>query len=357
MFLPVLLVRDFGMWGWIVFAAPNVIGAAAIGWVLRDAAASERFVRRHAAACRAFSLVTIAYHAFFAMWMIERLRAKGLPGWGFITLGVFAIAALAMRGNAMRIIGAIGAMIASGVMWWMLYQQQSVLKVPPLFPRGDEGALWKGACLFPVFVLGFGLCPYLDLTFHRARQNTSPAGGRVAFGVGFGVVFFAMAVFTLLYARWLAPAVAGHPLGQLTTLFVTLHFVCQSALTVAAHVRELPRREGEMEDSRGWVTALGLLLIFAAVIVGGYASTPHAFRGRDLGEVVYWCLLGFYGIVFPVYLLTRGFVGGFLPAAVCIAGAVATYWMGFVEGKPLWLLPGVLLVLASRIIAKRGPPG
>ncbi|MDB5302268.1 MAG: hypothetical protein JWO87_3931, partial [Phycisphaerales bacterium] len=29
MFLPVLLVRDFGEMGWLVFAAPNVVGAAA----------------------------------------------------------------------------------------------------------------------------------------------------------------------------------------------------------------------------------------------------------------------------------------------------------------------------------------
>ena len=26
MFLPVLLVRNWGIWGWVVFAVPNVIG-------------------------------------------------------------------------------------------------------------------------------------------------------------------------------------------------------------------------------------------------------------------------------------------------------------------------------------------
>ena len=40
MFLPVLLVRDYGVWGWIVFAVPNVLGAAAMGWVLRSAEVS-----------------------------------------------------------------------------------------------------------------------------------------------------------------------------------------------------------------------------------------------------------------------------------------------------------------------------
>src|SRR5690242_7362807 len=36
MFLPVLLVRDYGVWGFVVFAVPNVIGAGAMGWVLRN---------------------------------------------------------------------------------------------------------------------------------------------------------------------------------------------------------------------------------------------------------------------------------------------------------------------------------
>ncbi|MBV8780683.1 MAG: hypothetical protein JO353_04735, partial [Phycisphaerae bacterium] len=34
MYLPVLLVRDYGFWGWVVFAIPNVVGAAAMGWTI-----------------------------------------------------------------------------------------------------------------------------------------------------------------------------------------------------------------------------------------------------------------------------------------------------------------------------------
>jgi hypothetical protein len=32
MFLPVLLVRDYGIGAWWIFAIPNVVGAAAMGW-------------------------------------------------------------------------------------------------------------------------------------------------------------------------------------------------------------------------------------------------------------------------------------------------------------------------------------
>jgi hypothetical protein len=44
--------------------------------------------------------------------------------------------------------------------------------------------------LVPVMIFGFALCPYLDITFHRARQAMSPRDGRVAFALGFGGFFF-----------------------------------------------------------------------------------------------------------------------------------------------------------------------
>ena len=96
--------------------------------------------------------------------------------------------------------------------------------------------------------------------------------------------------------------------------------------------------------------------------IGAYASTPHRFRGHDLGEVVYWCLLGFYGMVFPAYLLVHGLTGrpgpvatrrSLFTAMVFIAVAFPMYWMGFIEKKPIWLVPGVLVVLASRLISRR----
>src|SRR6184192_2117105 len=60
MFLPVLLVRDFDIWGWVVFAVPNVVGAAAMGWVL-SRQGSYNISHHHQAAVEAFSVVTIAF--------------------------------------------------------------------------------------------------------------------------------------------------------------------------------------------------------------------------------------------------------------------------------------------------------
>lgn len=343
MFLPVLLVRDYGLVGWIVFALPNVVGAAAMAWVLHDAQVSRRFVETHITACRTFSWVTIAYHVFFVMWMLQRFEAANLRNWGFFALGLFAVASIALKRNVMRWAGAVGAMIASCVMWWMLYQQQNVLSLPPLVPRGHDEAFWKSAFLFPTFVLGFVLCPYLDLTFHRARQHTSAAGGRMAFGVGFGVVFLSMLILTLLYSHWLVPMVDGSPRSKLASLFLVIHLMVQSAFTVGAHVREISQRSGG-----GLLNVLGTSFVACMFALGWFASMPQRVHGHDLGELIYWCLLGFYGLVFPAYLLTR---------SVRAAGAISLiafplYWLGYVEGKVVWLLPGLLVVLVVSMVLR-----
>src|SRR3982750_3304447 len=76
MFLPVLLVRDFGVWGWVVFAVPNVVGAAAMGAVLARPGASERVVARHPGACACFSVVTIGFHVLFLAWIVSALVGR-----------------------------------------------------------------------------------------------------------------------------------------------------------------------------------------------------------------------------------------------------------------------------------------
>src|SRR3954467_4391659 len=69
MFLPVLLIRDYGAWAWVVFAVPNVIGAAAMGWVLRDGD-SEKLTGAHRPMIAGFSFITATFQLFFAFWML-----------------------------------------------------------------------------------------------------------------------------------------------------------------------------------------------------------------------------------------------------------------------------------------------
>ena len=69
MFLPVLLVRDYGVWGWVVFAVPNVVGAAAMGWLLSHNGSYE-ILRQHRLAVEGFSVITIAFQLFFLVWLL-----------------------------------------------------------------------------------------------------------------------------------------------------------------------------------------------------------------------------------------------------------------------------------------------
>src|SRR5215208_5970899 len=79
MFLPVLLVRNWGIWGWAVFAVPNVIGAAAMGFVLRSRQSSEDILINHKTPIAIFSLITIAFHLYFVYWFIgQRLMGPWL---------------------------------------------------------------------------------------------------------------------------------------------------------------------------------------------------------------------------------------------------------------------------------------
>ena len=94
MLLPVLLVRELGVIGWIVFAIPNVIGAAAMGWVLRDPDSSRRIVEAHGPACRAFSAVTIAFHVFFVLWFVPRLVGLPVAACAFAVVGVYLLLTL-----------------------------------------------------------------------------------------------------------------------------------------------------------------------------------------------------------------------------------------------------------------------
>ena len=61
MYLPVLLIRDFGWWSFAAFAIPNCLGAAGFGWAVLTEARSRSLMLMHAPAIRAFALVTVAF--------------------------------------------------------------------------------------------------------------------------------------------------------------------------------------------------------------------------------------------------------------------------------------------------------
>jgi len=343
MFLPVLLVRDYGMSGWVVFAVPNIIGAAAMGWVIRSSAASATMVEKHRVACISFSLVTIAFQVFFAGWMFTPIVAVMLVG------AMAAVQLLLQMDRWVGILvwllstGAFGVFIASGG----AFAESSL---PMEFSRQPSiDLLWLSmACVF-----GFMLCPYLDLTFHRARGEALNA--RIAFTLGFGVFFLVMILFTLAYSGLLVGVAGDVPVNgpQLALQAVAAHMMLQLIFTVAVHAREISSSAKPM---------IAWPMVGSAGVIGAFLS-----MGRHVDfnigtllmpELIYRALMGFYGLVFPAYVWlcmipSASQKRARIVFAIAVLLAMPMFWLGFIEQKMIWILTGIGLVLAARLLVGR----
>ncbi len=352
MIAPALFVRDYGWLGFVAFATPNVLGAAAMGFVLKTPAASRAVTRRHQDMCLRFSDVTIAYHTFVMGWLFSRLL-----GWPMVVVGLGATAVIWMlvqRRTATRFVAVGVSLISLGLFvlsWFTDHAWAGVLHDAPRLSRAD-------LLLFvPAAALGFLLCPYLDLTFHRARQSTEANTGRLAFAVGFGGVFLMMILFSLVYAWVIVQMATSDAVGLdgLTLLWIILaiHLTLQAAFTTALHMREITVRRGNKDLPRiGAVAAAGLL-------VGGIAvfSTALPF-GLTMGEIFYRCFLLAYGLPFPAYVLlcmipTRRPVAGRTRAIVWLIATLAALpfaYHAFMAETHMGLLAATAVLLAARLV-------
>lgn len=358
MFLPILLLQDYGMTGFVLFAITNVVGAAAMGWMLRTRSVSAALCSQHAGAIALFSIATIAFHLFFVWYLSQSGWVSG-GWWPWITIGVFSVAAfsgLHSRNPAEM----LSPLILSNVVIAFSFYAGIEVKIEPVDPRPFFGipAIWW---LAPVLAFGFFFCPYLDATFHRARQNVDGAGAKIAFGVGFGVFFFAMILFTLCYSGVLMGIASAAPY-VLTA--IVLHMIVQSGYTVGLHVRETvavqmgPRKA----ETGGGVVALLLIgLLGAAVFLIKLNVTSNI---SPVFEAGYRMFMSAYGLFFPAYVWVvmipmrreqRDPTAKHLAVwLVACAIAAPAYWMGFLEKQEVWLGPGLLVVLAARLLIPRG---
>ena len=364
MFLPVILLRDFGGASFWVFAVPNVVGAALMGVLLARPGASETFVARHGRACWLFSLVTLTFQWFFLFWMIVGLTGNASR---FVGIPAIAVILLAGRLTARRTwwtrtfaLVVYGASLVLGLLWLSGRPAEPI--IIPRLPETD--LVW----LAPVILFGFAFCPYLDLTFHHARQKLPGRAGSVAFILGFGVLFFAAIMLTRAYAPGLLiqSSTAGtHVHPGLLALTLLAHVGIQLMYTVMVH-KPWVDAEPSLAGPRTPANAAFLGLIFATAVAVISSRLPD-YAGLSASEVVYRGFMSFYGLVFPAYVwlcvlgqasLTRRAVQVFV-AAVIVAAPM--YWMGFIERQTWWLAPGLGVVLLARFFIPRtnrsGNPG
>lgn len=353
MFLPVLLVRDYGIRAFLIFAVPNMIGAASMGAVLRDPQTSVRLVRAHGVACVAFSTITLLFHAFFVAWVVRGLI--GTPA-----LWITAILAIAMIGGAAkdvaaRRLAACAFAISLGA-FAIAFSMSRNLAAAPIIVASRPATDLIG--LTAVCTFGFALCPYLDLTFHRARQSTGPRDGSAAFAIGFLVFFPLMILFTLWYAPRLAPS-RWALIPTAIAWVIAVHLMVQSALTVAFHARAIGSHRRSIGGHPSLVTG-GIAII---VLIGGLMGLPFAGRGREAGETAYRLFMFFYALPFPAYVWIcmtplREDPPALHPRrlitfVVAVAMTAPLFWFAFFGGKMLLLAPAVATVFVARFVARR----
>jgi len=361
MFFPVLLVRDYGVWGWVAFAVPNVLGAVAMGFVLRDPETSRRLVQRHGTACRWFSMVTLAYQAY----LIAALTGPvGLTVAGALMLGVL------VAGRAEPLRDTFAAVLIFAVSIGLFAYAQSTGQLwthldPATFtPRLTTLDLYLFA---PAAIFGFALCPYLDLTFHRTRQATQPGTGKAAFTLGFGGVFFSMIVFSLGYAGALANATGhiGYDLAPRLWPVLVVQLVVQGGFTMAVHVRSLTIGSNRRAEFGLFITlAVGLMLGLGVLLLDGEPGPWMRWTFvTSVTELGYRGFLLLYGTVFPAYVLlcmvpTYRQVSHKAKIGVFAIVATLSYplaCVAFIANKSVWAVPIFAVVLVARVVIELMP--
>jgi hypothetical protein len=365
MFLPVILVSEFGVSMWFVFAIPNVVGAAAMGWVLKTPGSSERIVAEHHGACVAFSSVTIAFQLFFLFWMSQIGLIAPDAAISAVVAGLGA-AWIARRKSVVDLaVGWIVFGVAAAVLVRAL-QHPQITDIHGVIPERTLSA-WLG--VGPVCVLGFLLCPYLDVTFHRARQALTPGPAKLAFGLGFGLFFLAMIVLTLLYVGDFSGHGGSFVVGEIDseslrtlTLWIGSYMAMQIGFTLAVHLRA--SSGFRWSDAIWWIGGAVLLLAGVLVVLKNQHLEPPGLQQDDGllerqmsgGEFMYRMFMSFYGLVFPAYVWVcvipwrkdRGTGWGALIAcAIVVLVAAPFFWIGFMLERMFWLLPAVGIVLVG----------
>lgn len=370
MFLPLLLLRDFGWPGYLAFLLPNAVGAAAMGLVLRRDGASEQFVEKHRPVVWIFSLVTSAFQWFFLAHLLSP------PGFSFESIGLMLAAAaaaiaalLASRRDRHAHIASVLAWVISGsLLGWVILQHQAWPTAELLALKGGKPgtdfdvAAYGG--LAAVCTLGFALCPYLDRTFHHACQR---AGGRrvFAFALGFLVLFALMVIGTLVYARPTAlraidAADAVIPLRFALLAPVVFHIAIQIGFTAGVHGHFLAEDSPHPALASRPAGMLALLAAAVGIVAASVYRPPIA--GLSGFEVVYRSFLAFYGLMIPAYALTCAWPiwrtsaptrPSWWAFAITMACASPFYWLAFMERRYEFGLAGVAIVILGGVISNR----
>jgi hypothetical protein len=171
---------------------------------------------------------------------------------------------------------------------------------------------------------------------------------RIAFSLGFGVLFPLMLLLTVGYSGWLAIGF-DRLKCPMVALILSAHLIVQSCLTCALHVRQISRVEKKLPITQFFVFSAMLII---AVILGIWERGEFRYNGIALGEMIYRAFMGFYGLVVPAYVWLRMCPPrrSMLRVVAVIVIAAPLYWLGFAEERMPFIVPGVLVVVLAKFL-------
>jgi len=279
MYLPVLLLDRYHWTSLIYFAVPNVLGVVLFGRFIRTKTESEVLVERHRRLLVWFSVITIAFHLFFLSWIWNREHEAGWLSYYWPTILVLVAAWLTTHMTDRQMRGCSLFVYSTTIVLLLITLIRIIVGDPVTRTPIEPHIQTDGMTIFLLapMLFGFLLCPYADLTFHRAYQNVGGGSNGAITFLMFGLLFIPMIAFTVVYA------VYGF------TWLITIHLLVQSWFTIAVHLREIHRSPYPTPDNRtarhgirwAWIAAL-----LAAPLFMGYLD---------------WFV--FYGLIIPAALL------------------------------------------------------
>lgn len=303
MFLPVILIRDYGIWGWALFAIPNILGATAMGYILAKPESSKKVTEKHKTACIVFSTVTILFQIYFLGWLSTIIPSSILISAGVVLLLVYL---LSLTTDKNQLLSAFIVWILSLICFIFILDILPLEQIA-IFKNGISPQNIKALLYFaPVFFFGFLLCPYLDLTFHKARQLNSHSDSKIAFTLGFCFMFLLMIIFTLFYAEPMAEIIQGKTFfltndNKLPTKYVYIlafHILIQLGFTIILHTKSILPEIKKSNKLSFLLVALSILFYLLPAIT----STKNTFLNLSTNEIIYRSFMAFYALIAPAYV-------------------------------------------------------
>ena len=303
MFLPALLIRDYGAWGWAVFVIPNILGASGMAYILRKQDISKEIAEKHKTACIAFSVVTILFQIYFIGWISMLVPSTFIMTSGILLLIIYILGSTFDKNY-----------LFSAFIIWILSLICFILalNIVPI----EKFDLFKGGNLIhntnallyltPICFFGFLLCPYLDLTFHKARQSNTSLNSKIAFTIGFCFMFLLMMIFTFFYSRPMASAIEGAPyflrdeklLPLIYIYIVVFHMFIQAGFTTILHFRSILPTLKRHKETHLLLLTLSILFFLLPITF----NEKYTFLDLSANEIIYRSFMAFYSLIAPLYV-------------------------------------------------------